>query len=82
MNDCGEKDWATCRKKYGVGIDQGLRSYATLLRKNVTKNELREEKSRPRVYIEWMKKVTSKVFFYSNFLMYILIFLSLKEFKA
>jgi hypothetical protein len=40
---------------------QALRSYASLLRK-ITKNELREEKSRPRVYIEWMKKVTSKVF--------------------
>jgi hypothetical protein len=63
MNDCGEKDWASCRKKYGLGIDQALRSYASLLRK-ITKNDLREEKSRPRVYIEWMKKVTSKVFVY------------------
>ena len=61
LKDTGLESWSISRKKFGLSIDQNLRTYASTLKKEVKSAELKNIKARPVVYKEWFNKITTKV---------------------
>jgi hypothetical protein len=69
LYDSGLKTWTDVKKSYGVGVEANLRTFAGVLKKEVKTSDKINKKSRPLTYLDWFKKITSKVyiFFYIKF---------------
>ena len=59
--DTGKKSWKEVLEEYGPSVVPALRTYATLLKKEVKVTDLKKKSIRPASYLNWVKKITSKV---------------------
>jgi len=64
------------RKKYGVSIEESLRTYAHVLKTTVKQNDIKDSKNRPRNYYQWIMHLKGKVCYLfkqiQNFFKYII----------
>ena len=61
MFDVGLKSWLEVKKKFGVSIEEGLFIYAHNLKATVKAPDVKNKKSRPVTYLDWLKKILMKV---------------------
>lgn len=60
-NDTGKNSWKEVIEEYGPTIVPALRTYASLLKKEVKVSDLKKKSIRPASYLTWLKKITSRV---------------------
>ena len=61
MYDTGKETWNEVIDEYGAPIVPTLRTFASLLKKEVRASDKRKKIMRPVSYMIWLKKITSKV---------------------
>ena len=63
MFDVGLKSWQEVKKKFRVSIEEWLFIYAHNLKVTVKSPDIKNKKSRPVTYLDWLKKIQLKVKF-------------------